>query len=890
MRRMQRLMRPAGLIFGLIFGACVVLAIQAVNGVRELQDGGGNGSEGSESAFDVFKMPEEPTCWEWDTFFRGYDVDDAQPNINIRGPYDCQRGCQYDERCLFWSYGKLSDERGGCYYKTSNAGREEAIWVDTAGNHEEVVVSGSKYSTDCDRGSIVSSCYQYGVGAIMHNILTIDGGIRRQEAWDYKDNATVHDCHARCHAIAQCEGFSFHPRYPSPDREGKLLSNVCFLLDNTRVRVCMPGVISGDVDGHDCGPPDAPFPPAHMPPFDAGGMHMTPADPSLYFGLPVDANSRALGKKGTKEERGYHRGDRGIPPFLNVSLPYAVKADEPVENCGCYHIGLQPDPNTATVLQSLLIWHFPPGDCQIQCQLTPLCEAFQSVVNECVLWANVTSWVADQSAPISVSGPRQCPQQLIEEGYVCNVDHYRARYGTFALLVLRVPNVSMGYGQSCPFNIDFRPFVILLAVWTIVLVAFAYALHRRKQNGQTVIWRVLAAVIAGLGSIVHVLFVASMFRFGHNGLLFWIGAALFVARVLFNEASVVIYNMSWVLRNPTYRRWFERSSTIPKKPPSDTETFVPVKKAVTFDASIVMHTAGPRDSPKDGDVDDVVSYCPTFSISELSSAAVFPPSLHQHEPSATESGAASVKPSESTKTCILTEEDISDSRRAVPCETQSVPCFTPPAESSGGGQDAETEHSSSGGKHATLSRKSLSHEWHATLSRKSLSREWEGDTVQGEGDTVQGQRGSGLVLVFFASFFSIGVLHIMWSKLADLPFLSTPVASDAFASLELLSLVGDVPICIVQLLTLFLSGGDGALADSVPPLTLSALALSAVNILGVIVRFVLATWPRGQGKGEIGTRQNTGCPSRTSPCVSLSSSAGIFVSSLSLSVGGRPSV
>ena len=45
---------------------------------------------------------------------------------------------------------------------------------------------------------------------------------------------------------------------------------------------------------------------------------------------------------------------------------------------------------------------------------------------------------------------------------------------------------------------------------------------------------------------------------------------------------------------------------------------------------------------------------------------------------------------------------------------------------------------------------------------------------------------------------SIGVLHIMWSKLADLPFLSIPVASDAFASLELLSLVGDVPICIVQ--------------------------------------------------------------------------------------------
>ena len=91
------------------------------------------------------------------------------------------------------------------------------------------------------------------------------------------------------------------------------------------------------------------------------GQHLAPADPALYYGLPADPNSRALGKKGTMEELGafteaFHRGDLGPPSFLTEELRYPVrfnKVSPSMQNCGCYHYALQPDPRAAVVIESL---------------------------------------------------------------------------------------------------------------------------------------------------------------------------------------------------------------------------------------------------------------------------------------------------------------------------------------------------------------------------------------------------------------------------------------------------------------------------------------------------------------------------------------------------------
>ncbi|CEM02211.1 unnamed protein product, partial [Vitrella brassicaformis CCMP3155] len=101
-----------------------------------------------------------------------------------------------------------------------------------------------------------------------------------------------------------------------------------------------------------------------------------------------------------------------------------------------------------------------------------------------------------------------------------------------------------------------------------------------------------------------------------------------------------------------------------------------------------------------------------------------------------------------------------------------------------------------------------------------------------------GSIGTGLIFVLFCSFFSIGVLHLCWSKLGNKSFFNIGVKPEAFLSLELLALVGYVPMLVLQLLTVFMSGGDGEVADAVPAATMAAILLAVVNIAGVLIRFV----------------------------------------------------
>mmetsp|Transcript_8890 Transcript_8890/g.25613 ORF Transcript_8890/g.25613 Transcript_8890/m.25613 type:complete len:514 (+) Transcript_8890:286-1827(+) len=250
--------------------------------------------------------------------------------------------------------------------------------------------------------------------------------------------------------------------------------------------------------GHDCGPvPGTTWPPPPVPPLNRDGLHNMPADPSRYWGLPKEPNAWATGKKGTAEERSFQRGDIGAPPFLTKPLDYSVRANDEVRvgiaNCGCYQFGVQPDPETSTIVANIDLLTYPPVSCQELCVEDPECEAFSSTDYKCLLWKNVTEWRLDQGEPIMISGPRLCPTTLIEQGYACSLDHYRAKFSSLSLLMLRIPKISMPYGESCPTQINPYVFVFIMAACLLVFMAYGYARHTRRRHPSTVVWRVVMA-------------------------------------------------------------------------------------------------------------------------------------------------------------------------------------------------------------------------------------------------------------------------------------------------------------------------------------------------------------------------------------------------------------
>jgi len=766
-------------------------------------------------------------------------------------------------------------------------------------NDQNYFVSGKKYSYDCDRGGLVSPCYEYNVAGLFvtprsHNRIGIE-------------NTTTEGCHDICKGIPGCLMFTWFHKYP---RDQKVVDGVCFLFGNKDRKICHPGAVTGWVESHDCGPQEgSSFPPPPLPPMTHDWQHLSPADPSLYYGLPTDPDSRALGKKGSRGERSYHRGDLGAPPYLTKELRYQVRFNELArkqnENCGCYHLGVQPDPSTAVVLSNMQLLYFPPEQCQSLCQADRECDAFSSMRFQCLLWKNVTRWSLDQVEPISISGPKWCPGALLEQGYVCGVEHYRQRFTSLALLLLRVPDVTMPYGQPCSFEIDSRPLVAVLIVVMVVLLSVGLAYHSKKRHSGTVIWRVVAAVLAGLASIVHIVFVASLFRFGSGaGLVFWVGCAHFLFLILFNEASVVIVNLAWVTRHTTYRTLFQHRhkpakvttladirvddkatttmatpTPLPTPPPSRSTSAV--KKGFTTEASFQHqqhddehqhHAHEPKDQTDDVCLSGAIA-APSFQMhmhmnappEADSSRCVFPSILqalkaHPSAPIAAESSPDSPPPllplpvpqslpaashaatleQRAEKPPKPTLSDIhEDSQRTTLAPETGRSTFCP--------------FTTSAFEPATSATPTATEEKSVERESSVASKAAEGDGKRGvrwgraltqdewEGEEEARAFGPMFVSVLFGSFLSVGVLHVCWSSLFSLPFFSIPVSATAFETFELLSLVGDGPFLAIQLLTVFLSSRDGYFADSVPPVALAAILLSAGNIGGVVVRFA---WSR----------------------------------------------
>ncbi|CEL94459.1 unnamed protein product [Vitrella brassicaformis CCMP3155] len=832
--------------------------------------------------------PPNASCYEWDFDYEGYnlsepvivsttginDVDEAPSvglDVNALGhmvarPYDCQRGCQAYDACKGWTFSRIK----GCFLKSSDAGRRHMPEETSENGIANWYVSGGKYSMDCDRGAFRSPCFEYNVACLFSNT--------RHHYREGVENITLDECHDLCKGVPGCLAFTFFDRFP---RDERVIRNVCQLCGQKDRKVCQAGAIMGWVEGHDCGPaPGSTWPPPPVPPLTHDGMHQLPADPALYYGLPTEPNALAAGKKGTKEERSFHRGDLGAPSFLTKSLNYAVRAYDlsrvGLANCGCYHQGVQPDPDTSTMISNIDLLVYPAEGCQELCREEPDCEAFSSSQFKCMLWKNVTSWRLDQVEPIVVSGPRLCPGTIIDQGYACSLDHYRARFSSLSLLVLRMPGISVPYGQSCPTDVDLYVIVFLLAAGLLTFAAYVTARQSKKHHPSTVVWRVVAATVAGLGTVAHVVFVIYLFRVDYTGWLFWAGCIHFLCMILFNEITVVLYNLTWVTSHPSYALTFSRA----KRDTDGSHKRTKRKKTILVDiqaeqqplkqkaATFLGHMMEPPPAPDATESDikgpaasteeDVMSFCPTFALSHLSTEAVFctrghmmadlpeePPVFiqsgeythqaelqqqqRQHEEQ--DDGEEEVGQQEAALEEIdtaPTPEGIKSTKDTTPICSSDVPkvfkscppAFAAPLES------ATTKSRESTCK--TVKEEDASTD-HAVLA-VALADEKDDDAFGGDG--------AGLVFVLFGSFFSIGVLHLGWSNFRSLPYFSIPVKSEAFRSLELMALVGYVPMLTLQLLAVFLSDSDGVLADIVPPATLTALLLTLINTCGVIVRYM----------------------------------------------------
>ncbi|CEM02252.1 unnamed protein product [Vitrella brassicaformis CCMP3155] len=773
-----------------------------------------------------------------------FEISSVAVDVNALGhmvarPYDCQRGCQVYDRCNAWTFTR----RGGCFLKSSDEGKVYQPEEKTESGIENWYVSGAKYSMDCTpQGALVSPCYEYNMMCLFPN--------SRHHYQEGGEDLTVEECHNLCREIPACMAFTHFDRFP---RNGQIVRNVCRICGQKDRKICAPGAVMG----HDCGPvPGTTWPPPPVPPLNRDGLHNMPADPSLYWGLPSEPNALATGKKGTAEERSFQRGDIGVPPFLTKPLDYSVRANDEVRvgiaNCGCYQFGVQPDPETSTVVANIDLLTYPPASCQELCVEDPECEAFSSTDYKCLLWKNVTEWRLDQVEPIMISGPRLCPTTLIEQGYACSLDHYRAKFSSLSLLMLRIPKMSMPYGESCPTQINPYVFVFIMAACLLVFMAYGYARHTRRRHPSTVVWRVVMAALAAVGTIAHVAFVVSLFRGNYIGILFWVACGHFLAMVLFNEVIVVIYNVFWVTSHPSYAQTFSRlrirraltrdktklsdSTTIATTQPDQQLNQPPMaRKSVSF----VDHLAEPPniDDTEGGDLesnktanDDIASFCPSFDFSALSSDAVFGPwdtQVGKHAgdlalpEEVTESAPPEIDSSPTTASRKLTEVATPLGAQAadVPLVAESCPpTFThePEAEAAKTIPSENTGHTS-------------------VEVARLINNNTDRDETDGSGGSGAE---TGLIFVLFCSFFSIGVLHLCWSKLGNKSFFNIGVKPEAFLSLELLALVGYVPMLLLQLLTVFMSGGDGEVADAVPAATMAAVLLAVVNIAGVLIRFV----------------------------------------------------
>ncbi|CEM34106.1 unnamed protein product [Vitrella brassicaformis CCMP3155] len=179
-----------------------------------------------------------------------------------------------------------------------------------------------------------------------------------------------------------------------------------------------------------------------------------------------------------------------------------------------------------------------------------------------------------------------------------------------------------------------------------------------------------------------------------------------------------------------------------------------------------------------------------------------------------------------------------------------------------------------------------------TLIYMTRSRNEQGHNFRRWMDKNRHVNHAGVLLVATSSFLHLGVLHLFASRLFGWTLFSLRVKTKSFLTLEVLTLLEDVPQVALQAYVLLNQSGTG----SIPSVTLVSLLTSVFQILKLLLfllRYALhsvlpsVAMKDGNSSSSISTKPITGTPTATEPSTSHAPSSVAFVVTTQTTSGGE---
>ncbi|CEM39615.1 unnamed protein product [Vitrella brassicaformis CCMP3155] len=474
--------------------------------------GRSDGQEPGESPpFNITMDELDTECWTWQRLLDGTFLEGADP-LPLEEVWlvdQCAEKCDARDDCKAWSFDWL--HRPPC---SLMSGVSSGQWSSMREHNEQFIASGKRDTKDCRPIDARRPCFE-------HNIRLLWSGI----SYEYTDaNLTMEECQAKCYVTRECRYF----QYTKP--------NICYLKNRARWgnKVCSEGSTVGFFNGRECGQPSL----------------LTPSDTDV-------SRLKAQGLLSSLQllYESY--------PTFNVSQ----ESYDMVNQCGCYWEGTVPfyehdeDTNTtaegsAVLLREHRVRLTAPRECQLLCQGEEGCEHFSTGSKICQLWKDVKEWVPkDDPHSDWGAGPALCPRDRLDEGLLCDSSFYRQRYTALSLFVLKVKDVRVPMGDSCPMEINWPSLGWIVAAAVIFLGCFIMAsVSRAYYEKTTNVVSVMVAAIAMFDFLTDMAFVAR--SYDEKMLwVFWCGLLHLIIMMMFNTAALITMTRSAGKQGDYYRRW-----------------------------------------------------------------------------------------------------------------------------------------------------------------------------------------------------------------------------------------------------------------------------------------------------------------------------------------------
>ncbi|CEM36059.1 unnamed protein product [Vitrella brassicaformis CCMP3155] len=471
-------------------------------------------------------------CWVWKSTLWGAPVKDYSP-ISKRRVWltdGCAEACQRHEQCKAWSF----DWKGECFLLSNVTTLLKAGQSDL--RNFAFVAQGKRGSRDCRPLDERRPCLEHNVKILWSDI-----------SYKYADaNLTVEECRQACIKTVECRFFTLLA-LPGETRQ-------CFL-KNAGVndnKLCSEYATSGFANGRDCGSPTEPLTPSED---DVKKL----TSQQLFVSLDLLKKS--------------------YPPF-----PLFQEAYEKVNQCGCYREFTKPfyqeieddsegdsegegdgeetkkpktAPGSAVMLREIPTYLTPPRRCQLFCQADDRCQHWSTRWNRCFLWADVQRWLEGPDIP-DLAGPKLCPRDKLEEGLRCDADFYRERYTPLSLFVLKVRDIRVPLGGSCPIEISWASLSWMLAAAILLLGTFVVAVISKVHfERRTNIVRVMIAAISMWDFLTDCAFVARSYEYAQLW-VFWVGIFHLNLVIFSNSIALIYMTRSRDRQGHSFRKWMEQ--------------------------------------------------------------------------------------------------------------------------------------------------------------------------------------------------------------------------------------------------------------------------------------------------------------------------------------------